>query len=86
MENLIESSWNTTDERLRKTFSAALIFHLIMLIGVSFTLPSGSSPSVSMEVTLAHYKSDEAPDSADFLAQANQLGSGDQVRGQSADN
>lgn len=78
MENLIDSSWNTTEERLRKTFSAALIFHLLLLIGVSFTLPSGSSPSISMEVTLAHYKSDEAPESADFLAQANQLGSGDQ--------
>ena len=78
MENFIDSSWNTTEERLRKTFSAALIFHLLLLIGVSFTLPSGSSPSISMEVTLAHYKSDEAPESADFLAQANQLGSGDQ--------
>ena len=78
MENLIDSSWNTTEERLRKTFSAALIFHLLLLIGVSFTLPSGSSPSTSMEVTLAHYKSDEAPVSADFLAQVNQLGSGDQ--------
>ena len=79
MANLIESSWNTTDERLRKTFSAALVFHFILLIGVSFTLPSGSSPSSSMEVTLAHYKIDKAPDEADFLAQANQLGSGDQA-------
>jgi len=80
VENLIESSWNTTEERLRKTFSAALVFHLILLIGVSFTLPSGSSPSTSMEVTLAHYKTDKAPDEADFLAQANQLGSGDQAQ------
>lgn len=80
MENLIESQWNTTDERLRKTFSAALVFHFILLIGVSFTLPSGSSPSISMEVTLAHYKSDVAPEEADFLAQANQLGSGDQAQ------
>ncbi len=78
MENLIESPWNTTDERLRKTFSAALIFHVVLLLGVSFTLPSGSTPSTSMEVTLAHYKTDEAPEEADFVAQANQLGSGDQ--------
>lgn len=80
MESLIESTWNTTDDRLRKTFSAALAFHFILLIGVSFTLPSGSSPSGSMEVTLAHYKTDKAPDEADFLAQANQLGSGDQAQ------
>ncbi|MDG1819471.1 MAG: energy transducer TonB [Porticoccaceae bacterium] len=80
MENLIESPWNTTDERLRKTFSAALIFHFVLLIGVSFTLPSGSSPATSMEVTLAHYKTDQAPEEADFVAQANQLGSGDQAQ------
>jgi periplasmic protein TonB len=80
VESLIESTWNTTDERLRKTFSAALVFHFILLIGVSFTLPSGSSKSISMEVTLAHYKSDESPESADFLAQANQLGSGNQAQ------
>ncbi len=80
MENLIESSWNTTEERLRKTFSAALVFHLILLIGVSFSLPYGSSPSTSMEVTLAHYKTDQAPDEADFLAQADQLGSGSQAQ------
>lgn len=29
-----------------------------------------------MEVTLASYNSDEAPDSADFMAQSNQIGSG----------
>ena len=80
MENLIESPWNTTDERLRMTFSAALVFHFILLIGISFTLPSGSTPSTSMEVSLAHYKSDEAPEDADFAAQANQLGSGDQAQ------
>ena len=80
MENLIDSSWNTTEERLRKTFSAALVVHLILLVGISFTLPPGSSTATSMEVTLAYYKSDQAPDKADFLAQANQIGSGDQAR------
>ena len=79
MENLIESSWNTNNERLRKTFSAALFLHLVLLMGISFTLPSGSSPTTSMEVTLAYYKSDEAPEKADFLAQADQIGSGDQA-------
>lgn len=79
MDNLIEGPWNTTDERLRKTFSAALVFHIILLIGVSFTLPSRSTPSTSMEVTLAQYKTAETPEDADFVAQANQLGSGDQA-------
>ena len=80
MDNLIDSSWNTTEERLRKTFSAALVLHLLLLVGISFTLPSGSTTATSMEVTLAYYKSDQAPEKADFLAQANQIGSGDHAR------
>ena len=56
------------------------------LMGISFTLPSGSSTATSMEVTLAYYKSDEAPEKADFLAQADQIGSGDQALRHAADN
>ncbi len=80
MENLIDSSWNTTEERLRKTFSVALALHLALLIGISFSLPLDSMPSNSIEVTLAHYKTQKASDEADFLAQADQLGSGSQAQ------
>jgi protein TonB len=77
MDSFIDSPWNQTDERLKGTFSAALILHLVLLLGLSFTLPSPSRPMTSMEVTLAQYANEEAPDRADFLAQANQRGSGD---------
>jgi protein TonB len=80
VENLIDSSWNTTEERLRKTFSVALALHLALLIGISFSLPLDSMPSNSIEVTLAHYKTQKASDEADFLAQADQLGSGSQAQ------
>ena len=68
MENLIESPWNTTDERLRKTFSAALIFHFILLDWCQLYPALWILPSLSMEVTLAHYKSEEAPDECRFYS------------------
>ena len=80
MESLIEGPWNTNEQRLRKTFSLALILHTVLLAGLSFTLPAGEPRNVSLEVTLAHHKSDTAPTQADFVAQANQLGSGDQAQ------
>ena len=77
MDSFINSPWNQTDERLKGTFSAALILHLVLLLGLSFTLSSPSRPMTSMEVTLASYANADVPDRADFLAQANQSGSGD---------
>ena len=44
MENLIESPWNTTDERLRKTFSAALIFHVVLLLVSALLSPPDLPP------------------------------------------
>ena len=43
-------------------------------------MPAGSPPSPSMDITLAHEPSDEAPDQADFIAQANQLETDDQQK------
>jgi len=77
MDSFIDSPWNQTNERLKGTFSVALALHLALLLGLTFTLSSPSRPMTSMEVTLAHHASAESPERADFLAQANQIGSGD---------
>lgn len=76
MDTIIDSPWNQTDERLKGTFSAALVLHVALILGLSFTLSSPSEPVTSMEVTLAQRASADEPDRADFLAQANQVGSG----------
>tara|TARA_B110000902_G_scaffold242573_1_gene294035 strand:+ start:995 stop:1789 length:795 start_codon:yes stop_codon:yes gene_type:complete len=78
MDSLIDGVWNTSQQRLRKTFSVALVAHGLLLIGLSFAIPAGSPPSPSLDITLAHQPSDEAPDQADFIAQTNQLGTDDQ--------
>lgn len=78
MDSLIDGLWNTSQQRLRKTFSVALVAHGLLLIGLSIAMPAGSPPSQSMDVTLALHQSDEAPDQAEFIAQSNQLGTDEQ--------
>lgn len=62
-------------DRLSFTLFVALAVHAILIFGVVFTAPRIELPQV-MEVTLAQHRSDSADKDADFLAQANQKGSG----------
>ncbi|HNA21120.1 MAG TPA: energy transducer TonB [Agitococcus sp.] len=54
---------------------AALMLHASFILGVSFVAPQGQNMQM-MEVTLALHKSQQTDKEADFLAQANQQGSG----------
>ncbi len=54
----------------------AALVHALIVFGVSFTLPERQNSATTLEVTLAQYASEQAPDDADFLAQFNQIGSG----------
>ncbi len=65
-------------ERLGLTLFLALALHAIVILGVSFTAGLPEEPPVmNMEITLVHQHSAQAPEEADYLAQANQLGGGD---------
>lgn len=77
MRQLIDSSWNHSNQRLKGSFSMALLLHLALLLGLGFSASPIINPTTSMDVTLAQYASDNEPDEADFLAQTNQQGSGD---------
>ena len=63
-------------DRLGFTLLLAAIIHLALILGVSFSFEEPSQISKSLEITLASFKSDKAPDKADYLAQINQQGSG----------
>ena len=67
----------TPADRLSFTLFLALAFHGILILGLGFTGGDGPSPARTIEVTIAHKLADEAPDEADFIAQANQQGSGE---------
>lgn len=66
----------SANDRLTFTLFIALVFHLVLLLGVGIGLPTPSAAPTSLEVILAQHKSTETPEDADFLAQSNQVGSG----------
>lgn len=62
----------------RISFSAclALAVHAVILFAVGFVMQPPPPAQQSLEVTLAQYRSDQAPEKADYLAPVNQRGSG----------
>lgn len=63
-------------DRLTFTLFLAVIAHVLVIFGLGFSLSTGTNDTESLEVTLAIHSADTADDDADFLAQANQQGSG----------
>lgn len=67
-----------SNERFGFTLFVSISFHVMLILGVGFGIIDQFSEQPSMEITLAQYRSDQAPEDADFLAQENQSGSGNQ--------
>ena len=81
----LDSPAVTARDRLVTTLFFAALLHGIVILGVTFRpdLPSGSP---TLEVTMVQSRSVTPPDDAQYLAQANQRGSGnttEQVRPES---
>ncbi len=76
----------TSTDRLGLTLLVAVILHAIFILGVSFKpdlLKAKDSKHPPIEITLVHQRSEEAPEEAEMLAQANLEGGGntdEQVR------
>ncbi|MBV0933302.1 energy transducer TonB [Marinobacterium weihaiense] len=54
----------------------ATLVHGVLLLTLSFHIPEPEPPEQTLDVTLAQYPQQDAPDQADFIAQHNQRGSG----------
>jgi protein TonB len=65
-------------DRLGLTLFFAAAVHALVILGISFDLDELLPQEIplSMEITLVHSHSEEAPEQADYLAQANQKGGG----------
>lgn len=73
----MSASTVTSTDRLTFTLFLALMLHALVVLGVSFqNTDPAQYLSKTLEVTLASYKADKAPEKADFIAQENQEGSG----------
>lgn len=70
------TSSGLTQERFQFCLFIALLLHALFIFGVGFNQPQASPKQASLEVTMAIYNSEQPPEKADFVAQANQLGSG----------
>ncbi len=67
----------TSTDRLGATLVFSLIAHGILALGVGFSLDDPAPVLPTLDVILVQTHSNEAPDKADFLAQANQSGGGE---------
>jgi protein TonB len=76
---LPEDSLGLTQERFGFTLFMSICVHAVLILGVGFTIASQQQTSTSLDITLATFQSEKAPDDADFLAQANQEGSGSEA-------
>lgn len=75
------ASFDENDRVGVSAFSSFLI-HLVVILGIGFTVPSllPRNPLQVLEITLVHTESKDAPKKADFLAQHNQDGGGNDKR------
>jgi periplasmic protein TonB len=66
-------------DRIGFSLFVAFILHATLIFGISFSAQVRSPSPLSLEVTLAQFQDEEAPENADFIAQTNQQGSGTEI-------
>ena len=57
----------------------AVAVHALIVFGIGFSIANSDAPPPALEVTLSLHQSQQTPERADYLAQHNQQGSGDQA-------
>src|SRR5690606_10025660 len=73
---LDSDSLGSTQDRFGFTVFMSICVHVMLILGLGFTMSNERQAPQTLDVTLAQYRSLEAPEDADFIAQANQEGSG----------
>jgi periplasmic protein TonB len=68
---------SSASDRLGVTFLFSLIAHAVIALGITFSIEKPSPSLPALDVILVQSASGEAPDKADFLAQANNSGGGE---------
>lgn len=66
----------STGDRLSFTVFLAIAVHAMIILGVSFGINHSQKAAPTLNITLATYQADKAPEEADYLAQHNQEASG----------
>jgi len=58
----------------------AVIVHVVLVLGMNFTAPQPDKINKSIDITLVNTPAKKAPKKADFLAQENQIGAGEEAK------
>ena len=68
-----------TDSDLGITLLGAALLHIVLILGLTFTLPKqkANDDPPQLEITLVQAHTEKQPDKADFLANTSQQGGGD---------
>lgn len=80
METVSDIPGFSATDRLGLTVFGSLLIHLIVVLGVTFTvpkLPRQRDQLPTLEIILVQTRSDKAPENPDYLAQAHQEGGGE---------
>jgi len=75
------------NDRLGLTVFFAVVMHSLIILGISFTQedkPKAPEKLPGLEVTLVQSRTDKDVDDADFMAQENQMGGGDDAKSERA--
>lgn len=72
-------SLSNGDTLLTALFIATVV-HVLILLGINFSVPKPPKVSKSIEITLSHAPLKKAPKQAKYLAPDHQLGAGDDTR------
>lgn len=70
----------SNNDTLLVTLFLAAVIHVVIGLGINFTAPQPENVSRSIDITLVNMPTKKAPEKAQFLAQDNQLGAGEQIK------
>ena len=76
----MNSPGSTSVNPIGATTLFSLLLHAVLLLGVTFHFAQAEPGLPTLDVTLVNVANQEAPDKADFLAQANNTGGGQSDR------
>ena len=68
-------------DRFMVCLALAIGLHVVVLLGISFGMNLNPVPRLAdtLDIVLVKWRSDQAPDEADYLAQVNQKGGGESI-------
>jgi periplasmic protein TonB len=75
----VPSSTLSSNDSLLVAIFVAIIIHIVLVLGMNFTAPKPDKINKSINITLVDTPVTKAPKKANFLAKANQLGTGEKT-------